>query len=89
VGCSVTRRYEPPSPARVNVWESGDLIACVAVVRCDRCDTLGPCVQLTTHGDQINVCLKQCFLELAYALGKYAGDALRQAMGKGLRGDSR
>ena len=67
------------------IWDSGDLVASIAAVRCDRCDTMGPCVQLSTHGDRIQVCLRKCFLELAYAAGKYAGDGLREAMGQGMR----
>lgn len=69
------------------IWDSGDLVACIAAVRCDRCNVMGSCVQLSTHGDQINICNKRCFLELCYEVGKVAGDTLRQVMGRGLRGE--
>lgn len=69
------------------IWDSGDLIACTAAVRCDRCDALAVCVQLSTHGDQINVCVRFCFLELCHAVGTFAGDSIRAAMAAGLRGE--
>ncbi len=45
------------------IWSSGDVVACIAAVTCDRCNTRGRCVQLSTHGDQINLC-GACFREL-------------------------
>jgi len=45
------------------------------------------CVQLSTHGDQINLCLRNCFLELCHAAGHFAGDSIRAAMAAGLRGE--
>ncbi len=51
------------------IWDSGDLVASIAAVRCDRCNALASCVQLSTHGDQINVCIRFCFIRAAMAAG--------------------
>jgi len=55
--------------------------------RCDRCDRQSTvCELMNEDNERISLCLP-CFCELAHALGKFAGDALRRAMGAGLRGE--
>lgn len=67
------------------IWDSGTLLASMAAVRCNRCDRLGPCVELINDDDErVRICVG-CFCQLAYAVGKFAGDTLREEMGKGLR----
>lgn len=55
--------------------------------RCDRCDQARTvCELMNGDNERISLCLP-CFCELAYALGKFAGDTLRRTMGAGLRGE--
>lgn len=70
----------------IPIWDSGDLVACLCVQRCDRCDNRGSCVQLRTEENQIDICIA-CFCQLAYSVGKFAGETLREKMGRGLRGE--
>lgn len=54
------------------IWDSGDLVASVCAVKCDRCNTLGRCVQVSTNGQHIIVCINicvRCFGQLAAAIG--------------------
>ena len=63
----------------IPLWDEGNVLACVCVAHCDRCDARNRCVQIfclqpRTH---INLCF-ECWSDLSLCVSEYCVSKLEE-----------